>query len=124
MSGIGQHAALYLSDQGGFLVFAGVRRPEDGEALQAKAADPQRIVPVILDVTKPVRMACALWSMLPDNPMMQTHTLASYVCTQDQISATLTIIQSCGVNLVGLVNNAGVTGKADPVRVITANDGR
>lgn len=52
--GIGRHAALYLADQGGFLIFAGVRRPQDGEALQAAAADPQRIVPVILDVAKPV----------------------------------------------------------------------
>lgn len=53
--GIGRHAALYLADHGGFLVFAGVRRPQDGEALRAQAADPQRVVPVILDVTKPVR---------------------------------------------------------------------
>ena len=64
--GIGRHAALHLADQGGFLVFAGVRRPEDGEALRAKAAHPERVVPVILDVTKPVRATGRLgWRVLP-----------------------------------------------------------
>jgi len=41
--------------------------------------------------------------------------------TQDQIAAVLVTIQSelaarGGLPFVGLVNNAGVTGKADPVR--------
>jgi NAD(P)-dependent dehydrogenase (short-subunit alcohol dehydrogenase family) len=89
--GIGRHAALHLADQGGFLVFAGVRRVEDGEALKANSEHPERIVPVILDVTK-----------------------------QDQIIAALATIRSelaarGGLSLVGLVNNAGVTGRADPV---------
>ncbi len=47
-------------------MFAGVRRPEDGEALRAKAAHPERVVPVILDVTKPVRATGRLgWRVLP-----------------------------------------------------------
>ncbi len=47
-SGIGEACALRL-DRLGFRVFAGVRKPADGEALQAKAS--QRLVPVRLDVT-------------------------------------------------------------------------
>ena len=69
--GIGRHAALHLADKGGFLVLAGVRRPQDGEALKAKAAHPERIVPVILDVTKPVR---------PDRPsILGWHRLVTMI---------------------------------------------
>ena len=48
-TGIGRHAAETLAQQG-FVVFAGVRKEADGEAV--KAANPDKIVPVILDVTK------------------------------------------------------------------------
>ena len=68
-TGIGRDAALYLADEGGFLVLAGVRRAQDGEALKAKAAHPERIVPVILDVTKPVR---------PSRPPFTPGPLRSY----------------------------------------------
>lgn len=44
-TGIGRHAAETLAEQG-FVVFAGVRKPADGE--NVKAADPEHIVPVIL----------------------------------------------------------------------------
>lgn len=46
--GIGQATALHLA-QGGFHVFAGVRKPEDGVALQAQAG--VHLTPVILDIT-------------------------------------------------------------------------
>jgi NAD(P)-dependent dehydrogenase (short-subunit alcohol dehydrogenase family) len=47
-TGIGEACALRL-DKLGFRVFAGVRRSEDGEALQKKSSD--RLTPVLLDVT-------------------------------------------------------------------------
>jgi NAD(P)-dependent dehydrogenase (short-subunit alcohol dehydrogenase family) len=54
--GIGRACALDL-DGRGFRVFAGVRRPEDGEAL--RAASGGRIVPVPLDVTDGSQVAAA-----------------------------------------------------------------
>ena len=47
-TGIGAACALHL-DQLGFTVFAGVRKPEDGESLQKASSD--RLVPLELDVT-------------------------------------------------------------------------
>lgn len=47
--GIGRTAALLL-DSSGFKVFAGVRRPEDGEQLVSKSTG--NIFPVVIDVTK------------------------------------------------------------------------
>jgi NAD(P)-dependent dehydrogenase (short-subunit alcohol dehydrogenase family) len=47
--GIGRTTALLL-DRSGFKVFAGVRRPEDGEQLVRKSKG--NIFPVVLDVTK------------------------------------------------------------------------
>jgi NAD(P)-dependent dehydrogenase (short-subunit alcohol dehydrogenase family) len=49
-TGIGEHCALELARMG-FEVFAGVRRPEDGEAIRAKAQG--TLEPVIMDVTRP-----------------------------------------------------------------------
>src|SRR5262245_54718075 len=46
--GIGEACALRLAGQG-HLVFAGVRKPEDGVQLQKRGGE--RIVPVSLDVT-------------------------------------------------------------------------
>jgi len=54
-TGIGRATALGL-DAAGWRVFAGVRRPEDGEAL---AAAGERLVPLILDVTDPEQIAAA-----------------------------------------------------------------
>jgi NAD(P)-dependent dehydrogenase (short-subunit alcohol dehydrogenase family) len=48
-SGIGEACALQL-DQLGFQVFAGVRKLEDGAALQKKSSS--QLVPVLLDVTQ------------------------------------------------------------------------
>lgn len=48
-AGIGEACAIRL-DQEGWRVFAGVRREEDGQALQAKTSE--RLVPILVDVTK------------------------------------------------------------------------
>lgn len=55
-SGIGAACALLL-DADGFRVFAGVRREEDGAALQAQASD--RLTPLQLDVTDATSIAAA-----------------------------------------------------------------
>lgn len=58
-TGIGEDAALTLAKKG-FLVFAGVRRAEDGARLQAKQPD---IIPLILDVTRAKDIAQAVESI-------------------------------------------------------------
>ena len=78
-SGIGRATAVHLA-RAGWDVFAGVRKVEDGEAIKAEA--PERISPVILDVTD------------------QT--------TIDAAAATLG--EALGERgLAGLVNNAGIS---------------
>ncbi len=57
-SGIGEDAALYFNECG-YTVFAGVRRLEDGERVQALAAHPDRFHPVVLDVTDAAQIADA-----------------------------------------------------------------
>lgn len=54
--GIGKHTALAL-DKCGYTVFAGVRKEADGEALKAEASE--RLVPVILDQTRPALIEAA-----------------------------------------------------------------
>jgi len=56
-SGIGAACAIRL-DRIGFRVFAGVRKPADGEALQEKASE--RLTPVLLDVTSEHSIARAV----------------------------------------------------------------
>ena len=58
-TGIGAACALHL-DRVGFAVFAGVRKPEDGVALQK--AGSERLVPLELDVTDlaTIRKSCAV----------------------------------------------------------------
>lgn len=55
-TGIGRATALRL-DGSDWQVFAGVRRPEDGESLRGEASS--QLVPVILDVTEPDHIAAA-----------------------------------------------------------------
>ncbi len=76
-TGIGEAAARFLADRG-WRVYAGVRKDADAEALRALD---DRIVPLILDVTK-----------------------------QDQIDAAVQTLSDdlCGQRLSGLVNNAGI----------------
>jgi NAD(P)-dependent dehydrogenase (short-subunit alcohol dehydrogenase family) len=101
-TGIGAHAAHSLAEAG-FLVFAGVRKEADGEALKANAPTPEareNIVPLILDVTK-----------------------------QEQIDAAVqtvkdTLAAKGGLPLVGLVNNAGVGGGTKPVEFESMDDMR
>jgi len=54
--GIGKACALYL-DKLGFQVFAGVRRLEDGAALQREAGE--HLTPILLDVTDAASIAAA-----------------------------------------------------------------
>ena len=75
--GIGQATVIRLA-AGGFIVFAGVRRAEDGEALQREHP---AIRPILLDVTDPQQIAAAVTSV------------------SDQVGAS---------GLYGLVNNAGI----------------
>lgn len=76
--GIGQATALHLAKQG-FHVFAGVRKVEDGAALQAQAG--ASLTPVLLDVTVGEQIAAAA----------------------QQIGVTVG-----GAGLYGVVNNAGM----------------
>jgi NAD(P)-dependent dehydrogenase (short-subunit alcohol dehydrogenase family) len=77
-TGIGRACAVRMAEKG-YDVFAGVRKPEDGEALRS---DSDRIVPVILDVTDQA--------------------------TIDATAATVReAVGERGV--AGLVNNAGIT---------------
>ncbi len=76
-TGIGRACALGL-DRAGFDVFAGVRKPQDGEALRADSS--QRLEPLIVDVTDADSIARAA----------------------DRIH------DATGGHLAGLVNNAGV----------------
>jgi NAD(P)-dependent dehydrogenase (short-subunit alcohol dehydrogenase family) len=76
-TGIGRSCAVRL-DRAGFDVFAGVRKPEDGEALVAAASD--RLRPLTIDVTDADSIA----------------------------SAAAEVNELTGGNLAGLVNNAGI----------------
>lgn len=77
-TGIGRACALRLT-RAGFRVFAGVRRPEDGEGLRAEAGD--LLEPLIIDVTDDATIAAAADA----------------------------VREPTGGRLAGLVNNAGVT---------------
>ena len=87
-TGIGRATALYLAARG-WQVFAGVRKPEDGEALAASAGGSggeeapagTRIIPLPLDVTDPEQVEAAV------------RTVAS---------------GSSETGLAGIVNNAGI----------------
>jgi NAD(P)-dependent dehydrogenase (short-subunit alcohol dehydrogenase family) len=56
-TGIGEACALHF-DRLGWDVFAGVRRPEDGDRLKERAGD--RLRPVLLDVTDPASIDVAV----------------------------------------------------------------
>jgi NAD(P)-dependent dehydrogenase (short-subunit alcohol dehydrogenase family) len=82
-SGIGRDCTLRLS-AGGFRVFAGVRRNEDGERLRADSSG--AITPVILDVTDSASIAAAA----------------------ETVSRALDAAGQGAAGLYGLVNNAGI----------------
>jgi NAD(P)-dependent dehydrogenase (short-subunit alcohol dehydrogenase family) len=77
-TGIGRSAALHL-DRLGHRVFAGVRKPADGDALRAAASE--RLTPLALDVTDADQIAAAARTV------------------EDALA---------GAPLDGLVNNAGI----------------
>jgi NAD(P)-dependent dehydrogenase (short-subunit alcohol dehydrogenase family) len=93
-TGIGEATALRL-DEIGFRVFAGVRKPEDGERLRSKASDRLRIVHPF-DVTD-----------------------------AEQIAAAKQLVESelDGEPLTGIVNNAGI-GSGGPLEAIDLDDFR
>lgn len=92
-SGIGEDAALRL-DRLGHRVFAGVRRPDDGERLAARASD--RLTPVICDVADEASIEAAVRQI-------------------DEV------VGSSG--LQGLVNNAGVA-RAGPLEHLPVDEWR
>jgi NAD(P)-dependent dehydrogenase (short-subunit alcohol dehydrogenase family) len=90
-SGIGRACALLLVQEG-FQVFAGVRRPEDGDKLVIEAGN--HLTPLIIDVTEIDSIAAAV----------------------KEVTATLQ-----GRDLDGLVNVAGI-GITGPLEYVTAAD--
>lgn len=80
-SGMGEDAALFLNELG-YDVFATVRHETDGERLRDSVATPDRLRPVMLDVTRTEQFAVA----------------------RAQIEATL----APGRGLTGIFSNAGV----------------
>jgi NAD(P)-dependent dehydrogenase (short-subunit alcohol dehydrogenase family) len=92
-TGIGAATAIHLAHEG-FHVFAGVRRPQDGDALRAQADD--GVTPVIIDVTDHSTIEAA------------RATVASIVGDR---------------GLAGLVNNAGIA-KPAPIEFQPLDDFR
>lgn len=92
-TGIGRETALLL-DRAGWIVFAGVRRAVDGEQLAAEASE--RLIPVLLDVTKPEQIDAA---------------------------AVLVAERMGAAGLAGLVNNAGIASAA-PLEFVPIDDFR
>ena len=90
-TGIGAACALHL-DRSGFAVFAGVRKSEDGVALQKAGSD--RLVPVELDVT--------------DLATIQKSHAVVLEATRDR-------------GLLGLINNAGIA-VVGPLEAIPMSD--
>jgi NAD(P)-dependent dehydrogenase (short-subunit alcohol dehydrogenase family) len=93
-TGIGEATALKL-DAAGFRVFAGVRKPEDGDRLTKKASDRLRVI----------------------HPFDVTDT--------DQIAAALRTVEAelNGEPLRGIVNNAGI-GSGGPLEAIDLDEFR
>ena len=58
-SGMGEDAARFLNELG-YHVFAGVRKPEDGERVRALATNRDAFTPVLLDITRPEQIADAV----------------------------------------------------------------
>ena len=142
-SGIGKHAALYLARRGGFLVFAGVRKAADGEALvqalqeeQAKGGEGGGgkggvLLPLILDVTKPEQVAAAVQTVTQELQQRGTYVYLSLVARSSCLHLSRGSISlnppthppthpphPGNLPFLGLVNNAGVTGGADPVEFL------
>ncbi len=56
-TGIGRATTLHLASTG-WTVLAGVRKPDDGDALVADGGE--RVAPIVLDVTRPAQIAAAV----------------------------------------------------------------
>jgi NAD(P)-dependent dehydrogenase (short-subunit alcohol dehydrogenase family) len=91
-TGIGRACALHL-DRLGFKVFAGVRKEADGKQLKGEA--PERLEPLILDVTNPEHIS----------------------------RAAERLTEATEGRLAGLVNNAGI-GVGGPLELLPVDDFR
>ncbi len=94
-TGIGRACALLLAREG-FLVFASVRKPADGEALEKEAGE--RLIPIQLDVADRESVASAA-------------------------RTTAASLEARGAILHGLVNNAGI-GLSGPIEFQALEDVR
>ncbi len=92
-TGIGKAAALLLA-RSGYVVYAGVRRDEDGAALACEAGEGAQLRPLMLDVTDPEHVSTAA----------------------ERVAAELN-----GRPFSGLVNNAGIA-VAAPLEFIPIED--
>lgn len=88
-TGIGRATAIRL-DRDGYRVFAGVRKPADGERLQSECSD--RLMPVLIDVTNADQIAAA------------ADTVRTALGSDGQLSC--------------LINNAGIC-EAGPIECIS-----
>jgi NAD(P)-dependent dehydrogenase (short-subunit alcohol dehydrogenase family) len=91
-SGIGRHAAFYLASRG-FVVYPTYRKESDAASLTAEAAR--------LGLEKLVR------------------PLKMEVVNETSVKAAVATVASGGVPLVGVVNNAGLTGGGAPLELDT-----
>lgn len=94
-TGIGRACALLLAREG-YLVFASVRKPADGDALKQEASE--RLIPILLDVADRESVAAAA-------------------------RTTAELLETHGAILHGLVNNAGI-GLTGPIEFQALDDAR
>lgn len=138
-TGIGEDAAVTLAKKG-FLVFAGVRRAEDGAKLLARHAS---IIPVTLDVTKQEQVEQALAFVRAELakrglPLVRfghgcgssgpvgawrggdpSHSYRTLLTLYDTHIHTRARTNQTNQQQVGLMNNAGLPGYSEPVEFLS-----
>ena len=99
-TGIGAASAVHL-DRIGFRVWAGVRRPSDGEALAGQASP--RLTPVILDVTDSNSIATALAGVGADGLAGLVNNAGIVVAAPVEVLPIAELRKQLEVNVIGLV---------------------